>query len=158
MNKKFSLNSVELQDYQPNRYPFLMIDYVDEVLPGKYARGHKNLTLNEWFFPIHFPGSPNMPGALQLEALAQMLTVAITTLPGLKGKITHALSHTVRFKKEVLPGEKFEIFTEVISWKRGICKGKGTAYTNGDIACEADMVITIPDILEEYLPKKPVKK
>ena len=118
----------------------------------------KNLTLNEWFFPIHFPGAPNMPGALQLEALAQMLTVAITTLPGLKGKITHALSHTVRFKKEVLPGEKFEIFTEVISWKRGICKGRGTAYTNGDIACEADMVITIPDILEEYLPKKPVKK
>jgi len=158
MNKKFSLNSVELQDYQPNRYPFLMIDYVDEVLPGKYARGHKNLTLNEWFFPIHFPGAPNMPGALQLEALAQMLTVAITTLPGLKGKITHALSHTVRFKKEVLPGEKFEIFTEVISWKRGICKGRGTAYTNGDIVCEADMVITIPDILEEYLPKKPVKK
>lgn len=158
MNKKFSLNSVELQDYQPNRYPFLMIDYVDEVLPGKYARGHKNLTLNEWFFPIHFPGAPNMPGALQLEALAQMLTIAITTLPGLKGKITHALSHTVRFKKEVLPGEKFEIFTEVISWKRGICKGRGTAYTNGDIACEADMVITIPDILEEYLPKKPVKK
>ena len=135
-----------------------MIDYVDEVLPGKYARGHKNLTLNEWFFPIHFPGAPNMPGALQLEALAQMLTVAITTLPGLKGKITHALSHTVRFKKEVLPGEKFEIFTEVISWKRGICKGRGTAYTNGDIVCEADMVITIPDILEEYLPKKPVKK
>ena len=158
MNKKFSLNSVELQDYQPNRYPFLMIDYVDEVLPGKYARGHKNLTLNEWFFPIHFPGAPNMPGALQLEALAQMLTIAITTLPGLKGKITHALSHTVRFKKEVLPVEKFEIFTEVISWKRGICKGKGTASTNGDIACEADMVITIPDILEEYLPKKPVKK
>ena len=158
MNKKFSLNSVELQDYQPNRYPFLMIDYVDEVLPGKYARGHKNLTLNEWFFPIHFPGAPNMPGALQLEALAQMLTVAITTLPGLKGKITHALSHTVRFKKEVLPGEKFEIFTEVISWKRGICKGKGFAYTNGEIACEADMLITIPEILEEYLPKKPEKK
>ena len=158
MDKKFSLNSVELQEYQPNRYPFLMIDYVDEVLPGKYARGYKNMTLNEWFFPIHFPGGPNMPGALQLEALAQMLTVAITTLPGLKGKVTHALSHTVRFKKEVLPGEKFEIKTEVISWKRGICKGKGFAYTNGELACEADMLITIPEILEEYLPKKPEKK
>jgi 3-hydroxyacyl-[acyl-carrier-protein] dehydratase len=157
MNKKFSLNSVELQEYQPNRYPFLMIDYVDEVLPGKYARGYKNMTLNEWFFPVHFPGGPNMPGALQLEALAQMLTVAITTLPGLKGKVTHALSHTVRFKKEVLPGEKFEIKTEVISWKRGICKGKGFAYTNGELACEADMLITIPEILEEYLPKKPEK-
>jgi len=157
MDKKFSLNSVELQEYQPNRYPFLMIDYVDEVLPGKYARGYKNMTLNEWFFPVHFPGGPNMPGALQLEALAQMLTVAITTLPGLKGKVTHALSHTVRFKKEVLPGEKFEIKTEVISWKRGICKGKGFAYTNGELACEADMLITIPEILEEYLPKKPEK-
>ena len=51
MDKKFSLNSVELQEFQPNRYPFLMIDYVDEVLPGKYARGYKNMTLNEWFFP-----------------------------------------------------------------------------------------------------------
>jgi 3-hydroxyacyl-[acyl-carrier-protein] dehydratase len=158
MSKKFSLNSVELQEYQPNRYPFLMIDYVDEVLPGKYAKGYKNMTMNEWFFPVHFPGGPNMPGALQLEALAQMLTVAITTLPGLKGKVTHALSHTVRFKKEVLPGEKFEIHTEVISWKRGICNGKGFAYTNGEIACEADMLITIPEILEEYLPKKPEKK
>ena len=115
--KKKSLNSIELLDYQPNRYPFLMIDYVTEVVPGKIANGYKNFTNNEWFFPIHFPGGPNMPGALQLEALAQMLTVAITTLPGLKGKVTHALSHTVRFKKEVLPGEKFEIKTEVISWK-----------------------------------------
>ena len=150
----FSLNCVELQEYQPNRYPFLMIDYVDEVIPGVSAKGHKNLTMNEWYFPIHFPDGPNMPGALQLEALAQMLTVAITTLPGNKGKVTHALSHTVRFRKEVMPGEKFVIETEVISWKRGICKGKGVAYTNGEVACEADMLITIPDILEQYLPNK----
>ena len=94
-----------------------------------------------------------LAGALQLEALAQMLTVAITTLPGNKGKVTHALQHTVRFKREVLPGEKFIIETTVTSWKRGIAKGKGVAYTNGKIACEADMLITIPDILEQYLPK-----
>ena len=150
----FSLNCVELQEYQPNRYPFLMIDHVDEVIPGKSARGYKNLTMNEWFFPKHFPGAPNMPGALQLEALAQMLTVAITTLPGNKGKVTHALSHTVRFRKEVKPGDKFVIETEVISWNRGIAKGKGVAYTNGEVACEADMLIAIPDILEQYLPKK----
>jgi len=152
--KEFSLNSIELQEYQPNRYPFLMIDNVDAVLPGKYANGYKNLTLNEWYFPKHFPGGPNMPGALQLEALAQMLTVAITTLPGLKGEATHALSHFVRFRKEVLPGDKLVIETNVISWKRGIAKGKGIGYTNGEIACEADMMITIPGILEQYLPKK----
>lgn len=150
----FPLNAVELLDYQPNRYPFLMIDNVDEVLPGKYARGYKNLTLNEWYFPVHFPGHPNMPGALQLEALAQMLTVAITTLPGNKGRVTHALSHTVRYRKEVLPGKTFYIDTEVISWKRGICKGRGVGRVDGEIACEAEMMITIPEILEQFLPRK----
>lgn len=149
----FSLNCIQLQDYQPNRYPFLMIDHVDEVVPGKFAKGYKNLTNNEWYFPKHFPGAPNMPGALQLEALAQMLTVAITTQEGLKGKVTHALQHTVRFRKEVLPGDKFEIECTIVSWSRGICKGKGVGKTNGEVACEADMMITIPDILEQYLPK-----
>ena len=151
--KPFKLNYEELKEYQPNRYPFLMIDFVEEVFPGKYANGYKNLTNNEWYFPKHFPGAPNMPGALQLEAMAQMLTVAITTIEGNKGKVTHALNHQVRFKKEVLPGEKLIIETEVLSWKRGICKGKGIGFTNGEVACEADMLITIPDILENYLPK-----
>jgi 3-hydroxyacyl-[acyl-carrier-protein] dehydratase len=82
-----------------------------------------------------------------------MLTVAITTLPGNKGKVTHALSHTVRYRKEVLPGKTFVIHTEVISWKRGICKGRGIGYTDHEIACEADMLITIPEILGQYLPK-----
>lgn len=150
---KFELSHEQLLAYQPNRYPFLMIDKVDEVVPGKYAKGYKLLTYNEWYFPKHFPDNHNMPGALQLEALAQMLTVAITTLPGLKGKITHALSHTVRFKKEVIPGDKFEIYTEVLSWKRGIAKGVGRGLTNGEVACQADMIITIPEILETYLPK-----
>lgn len=152
--KPFSLNYIELQEYQPNRYPFLMIDNVSEVLPGKYAKGHKNLTLNEWYFPKHFPGAPNMPGALQLEAMAQMLTVAITTLPGLKGSVTHALQHLVKFKKEVLPGQSLVIEAEVISWRRGICKGIAKGYTDGEVACEAEMLITIPDILDQYLPKK----
>lgn len=155
-NKKnfFSLNCIELQSYQPNRYPFLMIDHVDNVMPGVNANGYKNFTNNEWFFPVHFSGRPNVPGALQLEALAQMLTVAITTLPGLKGKVTHALSHFVKFKREVLPGEKFSIETKVKSWSRGICIGTGKGFVNNELACEAEMTITIPEILEKYLPKK----
>ena len=152
--KKRSLNSLELLDYQPNRYPFLMIDYVTGVIPGKEANGYKNFTNNEWFFPIHFPGHPNVPGALQLEALAQMLTVAITTLPGNKGKATHALSHTVRFRREILPGERLSIETKVISWKRGICKGIGKGFVSEELACEAEMTITIPEILDQYIPKK----
>lgn len=150
--ESFSLNCLELQDYQQNRYPFLLIDHIDEVVPGKHARGYKNLTLNEWYFPVHFPGAPNMPGALQLEAMAQVLTVAITTLPGLKGSFTRALKYTSQFKKEVLPGKKFEIDSKVIYWRRGICLGRSTARVDGEIACEADLMITIPEILEQYLP------
>ena len=150
----FSLDSVELLQYQPNRPPFLMIDYVSKVKPGEFAEGYKNLPEDEWFFPIHFPGHPNVPGALQLEALAQMLTVAITTLPGNKGKVTHAISHIVRFKREILPGEKLEIETKVLSWKRGLCKGVGKGFVSGKIACEAEMTITIPEILDQFIPKK----
>lgn len=153
-NKNFSLNSIELQDYQPNRYPFLMIDYVTSVKPGFFAKGFKNISMNEWYIPKHFPGHPNVPGALQLEALAQMLTVAITTLPGNKGKFTFAISHKVKFKKEVVPGDKFIIETKVLSYKRGICSGIGKGITNGSIACEAEMNIAIPDILEKYKPNK----
>jgi 3-hydroxyacyl-[acyl-carrier-protein] dehydratase len=150
----FSLGGQELQRFQQNRYPFLMIDYVTEVIPGKSAKGYKNLTNNEWYFPIHFKGHPNMPGALQLEALAQMLTVAVTTLPGLEGKTTLALSYSVKFHKEVVPGDRFEIETQILSWRRGICKGKGVAYVSGELACEAELNIIIPDVLEQYLPKK----
>tara|TARA_Y100001970_G_C14083962_1_gene776257 strand:+ start:488 stop:949 length:462 start_codon:yes stop_codon:yes gene_type:complete len=150
----FSLNSIELLDYQPNRYPFLMIDFVTSVKPGEFANGYKNVTMNEWYFPKHFPGHPNVPGALQLESLAQMLTVAITTLPGNKGKVTFAISHTIKFKKEVVPGDKFEIQTGVINYNRGICKGWGKGFTNDEIACEAEMLIAIPDILEKFTPKK----
>ncbi len=154
MNEGFKLNYLELLEYQQNRYPYLMIDFVEEVIPGKSAKGFKNLTNNEWFFPPHFPGAPNMPGALQVEALAQMLTIAITTLPGNKGKTTRFISNSVKFFKEIVPSDKMIIETEVIFWNRGLFKGKGKAFTNGEIACEAEMVICIPDIFEKYLPKK----
>lgn len=150
----FVLNAEELKRFQPNRYPFLMIDYVTDVEPGVHAKGYKNLSNNEWYFPVHFPGGPNMPGALQLEAMAQMLTVALTTQEGLEGKVTHALEHKVRFRKEVLPGEQLVIEANIISWRRGICKGSAIGYTNGEVACEADMLITIPDILDQYIPKR----
>ena len=130
-----------------------MIDIVSEVLPGKYAIGYKNLTNNEWFFPKHFVGNPNMPGALQLEAMAQMLTVAITTIEGLEGKVTHALEHTVKFKKEALPGDRLDIKADLISWKRGIAKGKAICSVNNEIVSSAEMIITIPEILNKYLPK-----
>ncbi len=152
--KKKKLNSIELLEFQQNRYPYLYIDYVSEVIPGKSAKGHKNFTNNEWFFPVHFVGAPNVPGAIQMEALAQMLTVAITTLPGNKGKFTRAISYDVRFKREILPGERLDIETKVLSWKRGLCEGIGKGIVSGEVACEATLKIIIPDIFEKFIPKK----
>ena len=94
-----------------------------------------------------------MPGALQLEALAQMLTIALLTQPGLEGSIVHGLQHTVRFKKEIVPGDRLDIEAEVISWKRGICRGRAVGYVDGELACEADMMISIPSIFKSYLPQ-----
>jgi len=78
----FSLNSLELQEFLQSSYPFLMIDHVDNVIPSKSAKGYKNLTLNEWFFPEQFYGDPIMPQTLQLEALEEMLILTVKTLPG----------------------------------------------------------------------------
>ena len=149
----FALDHQELQRFQPNRYPFLMIDRVTECRPGESAVGYKNFTNNEWFFPKHFPGAPNVPGALQIEAMAQMLTVAITTLPDLEGSVTHALEHQVRFRREVFPGDRMDIVAVVQSWRRGVCKGRVTGTVGEDLVCDATMLITIPEILESYLPR-----
>lgn len=149
-----SLSPVELLAFQPNRYPFLMIDAVTDYQPGRFATGFKNLTWNEWYFPVHFDGAPNLPGALQLESMAQMLTVALTTADGLAGAVTHALEHRVKFKKELIPGMRLDIHTKIDSWKRGICKGHGQITVDGELACEATMVIAIPEILDSYIPRK----
>ena len=149
----FSLNAQELQDFQPNRYPFLMIDRVTEVVPGKYAKGFKNLTNNEWYFPKHFPGNPNMPGCLQVEAMSQMLTVAITTVEGMEGKVAHGYKVNVTFHEEVHPGDRLDIDAQVLSFKRGLCKGHVVASVDGKMVAEMDNVILIPEIFYQYRPK-----
>ena len=152
--KIFKLDKKGIYEYQQNREPYLMIDNATEVIPGVSAKGYKDFEIDEWFFKVHWKNDPNVPGMLQIEALVQMAALSILCLPGNKGKITHALSHEVRFRKEVLPGKKFILKTKVESWKRGICKGFGEGIVDGEIACEATMTITIPEILEQYLPKK----
>lgn len=147
-----SLDAQELQKYQPNRFPFLLIDRVTEVLPGKYARGYKNLTNNEWFFPSHFPGAPNMPGCLQIEAMAQMLTVAISTIEGMEGKVVHGYKHAGVFHKEVRPGDRLDLDAEVISFKRGLCKGSVVGTVDGEKVCELETTIIIPDIFNKFKP------
>lgn len=87
-----SLDYNQILEYQADRYPYLFFDRIDEVIPGQRCKGYKNLTHNEWFFPIHFPGDPCMPGFLQAEALTQVCALCILTLEGNKGKQVLLLS------------------------------------------------------------------
>ena len=90
--KKLTLDKKGICEYQQNRDPYLMIDYATEVIPGKSAKGYKDLKEDEWFFKVHWPNDPNMPGMLQIEALVQMSALAILSLPGNKGKVLYLTS------------------------------------------------------------------
>ncbi len=140
-----------IHEYQQNRYPYLLVDFAEEVIPGVSAKGYKNLSINEWFFKCHFPGDPNMPGMLQIEAMVQLCALTVLTLPGNKGKVAYLTSaNNIKLSKKIIPGDRLDMETELISWKRGIGKCKGTGFVKGETACRADFTIVLPDILEEY--------
>ena len=106
--KKIVLDKKQICEYQQNRDPYLMIDFATEIIPGVSAKGYKDLSEKEWFFKVHWPGDPNMPGMLQVEALVQMSSLAILTLPNNKGKIMYLVSSDkIKFIKKIIPNSRF---------------------------------------------------
>lgn len=149
--KSLKLDIKGIYEYQQNRPPYLMIDFAEEVIPGVSAKGYKDLTENDWFFKCHWPGDPNMPGMLQIEALVQMAALTVLTLPGNKGKIVYLTSaNNIKLSKKIVIGDRLNIETKLVSWKRGIGSCSGIGSVNGEIACRADFMIVMPDVLNEY--------
>ena len=149
--KKLQLDKKKILEYQKNRDPFLMIDEATDVLPGKSSNGYKDLKVDEWFFKVHWPGDPNMPGVLQIESIVQMASLSILTLPNNKNKLMYI--HSVEkalFKKKILPGEILIIETNVLNWKRGIGKFQGYAFIKKKLACEAIFTLILPDEFYKY--------
>ena len=146
---KLSLNKAQICEYQQNRDPYLMIDFATEIVPGQIANGYKILKEDEWFFKVHWPNDPNMPGMLQLEALTQMSALAILTLPDNKGKIVYLSSaNNIKFYKKVIPGKKFLIKTKIKSFKRGIAICEGTGVIDDTVlACKAEFNLVLPEEL-----------
>ena len=145
------LDKKDILEYQRNKPPYLMIDYAVDVKPGKYAKGYKDLEKDEWFFKVHWVGDPNMPGMLQIESLVQMSALAIVTLPGNKGKVIYLSKATnIEFKKKVIAGDRLNIETEIISWKRGIGKCSGKGIVGNQTACQAEFTIVDPVELSKY--------
>lgn len=138
------MDSQEIKQTIPHRYPFLLVDKITEVEEGKRVSGLKNVSINEPFFQGHFPEYPVMPGVLILEALAQTGAIAVMSMEGNKGKIGFLAGvDKCRFKRQVKPGDQLHLEVEIIRVKGSIGKGKGTATVNGEVACEAEIMFAI---------------
>lgn len=136
----------EIQKILPHRVPFLLLDRVEELEPGKRAVGRKCVTMNEPFFQGHFPGKAVMPGVLILEALAQTGAMCMLTVPGNEGKIVYfGAIDKVKFKRQVIPGDVLTLDVEITKSKGSIGMGTAIAYVEGQVAVEAILTFAIGD-------------
>ena len=121
------------------------MDCATKIVPGKSVEGYKVLKKNEWFFKVHWPGDPNMPGMLQVEALVQMSSLIILTLPKMSGKTLYlADSNNIKFFKKIIPGDKLRIVSKLISSRRGLYKFESEGYVKKKIACKANFTLILP--------------
>ncbi len=138
------LNKEQIKEIIPQRDPFLMVDEVENYIPGESAIAYKNVDKNEWYFKGHFPGNPIMPGVLICEALAQTGAVAILSMDENKGK--NALFGGIdkmKFKKQVVPGDRLKLEVNIIKRKGPIGIGEGIATVDGKLAAKGEFTFAV---------------
>lgn len=140
----------EVLKYLPHRYPFLLIDRVLDCEPGERLTALKNVTMNEPFFPGHFPGHPVFPGVLILEALAQATAILAFRTTGETPEdnklYLFAGVDNARFKRQVVPGDQLTLEVSVVRQRRGMWKFTGKATVDGELACEAELMAAVKEI------------
>lgn len=138
------MDVTQIQEIIPHRAPFLLVDKILELEPGKRAVGLKNVTMNEPFFAGHFPGYPVMPGVLIVEALAQVGSVAILAVEENRGKIGFfAGIDGFRFRGQVKPGDTLLLEVEVIRLKGPVGKGRATAKVGDSVVAEGELMFAL---------------
>jgi 3-hydroxyacyl-[acyl-carrier-protein] dehydratase len=138
------LDIKQIMEIIPHRQPFLLIDRVTELVPGKSIKGYKNISYNEPYFAGHFPQEPVMPGVLQLEALAQLGAVAVLCQEENKGKTAYFGGvNNAKFKQKVVPGDRLDLECEIIKVKGPLGIGAVKATVNGKVACKAEISFMI---------------
>ena len=141
------LNAAQIMEIIPHRQPFLLLDTIEELEPGKHAKARKCVSYNEPYFAGHFPQEPVMPGVLIVEAMAQAGAVAMLSLPEMKGKTAYfAGIQSAKFKQKVIPGDVLELDVEIVKVKGPIGIGKGTATIAGKLAASAEIMFAFGQV------------
>jgi 3-hydroxyacyl-[acyl-carrier-protein] dehydratase len=137
----------EIMKILPHRYPFLLVDKILEIDLGKSIIGLKNVSINEPFFPGHFPEHPVMPGVLIIEAMAQVAAIlAYSSDESIRSKITYFVGiDNARFRKPVMPGDQLRFEIEATGCKRGIWIFNAKALVDGKLVTEAELKATFAD-------------
>lgn len=138
------LDNAQIETILPQRYPFLMIDRVTDHEPGSWAKGFKCVSANEPYFAGHFPQKKIMPGALIIEALAQMGAIAILSAPEDQGKLAlFSGIRQARFLRSVVPGDVLELDCRITRRKGPIGLGTAVATVNGQTVCDAELIFAL---------------
>ena len=138
------LNSNQIQEIIPHRYPMLLVDKITDYEAGSWAKGIKCVSANEQFFCGHFPERHVMPGVLIIEALAQVGAIALLTLPENKGKLAFfgGISKA-RFRQKVVPGDVLTLECNLVKQHGAIGFGEAKAYVNGKVAVSAELSFVV---------------
>jgi len=138
----------DIQKILPHRYPFLLIDGIEEMERWKRIVGIKNVTINESYFQGHFPGKPIMPGVLIIESMAQTGgLLLLREVPDRENKLLYFVAiDNARFRRPVVPGDQLRLEMNVLAWRNGFCKLEGRATVQGEVAAEATLMCKMVDI------------
>jgi 3-hydroxyacyl-[acyl-carrier-protein] dehydratase len=155
MVSKMAKDIINNYDYllqiQNNRYPYLFIDKILSIEPGRRVSTQKSFTYNEWFFPIHFENDPIVPGFIIMELLIQSFILTFLSLEEYIGAIT--ADYNIKefiIRRSIVPGDTLVIVSDLVKINRGIAEGFAIGLLDGEEVCKIELAVVIPKILEKY--------